>query len=177
MAAYAINAQKRKYDEVGTQRTTVAVTATISTVNLPRCCRCDTVVDTAGEFVHAETIPAEVLFEQGQFQFSQITYSLYSKLRQLVSCNFADYRRASDRKRQQKQHGHLRSFSKGQRDSNGRHVFQRLSLPRPSALACQSASGVLQRRDLSPGACNRDQRTGSVVDTASEICGAVVPSK
>jgi hypothetical protein len=25
-------------------------------------------------------------------------------------------------------------------------------------------------------ACNRDQRTGSVMDKASEICGAVVPS-
>ena len=43
-----------------------------------------------------------MLFEQRQFQFSQITYSLYPKLRQLVSCNFADSRQASDRKRQQK---------------------------------------------------------------------------
>ena len=58
-----------------------------------------TVVDPACEFVQAETIPAEVLFERGQFQLSQITYSLHSKLRQLVSCNFADSRQASDRKR------------------------------------------------------------------------------
>ena len=61
-----------------------------------------TVVDPACEFVQAKTIPAEVLFEQGQFQFSQISHRLYSELRQLVPCNFADSRQASDRKRQEK---------------------------------------------------------------------------
>jgi len=35
-------------------------------------------VDTAAEFVQAETVAPEVLFEHGQFQLSQISYSLCS---------------------------------------------------------------------------------------------------
>ena len=58
-------------------------------------------VDTEGKLVQTLTIAAEVLFEHGQVQSSQVVHRLCSKFRQLLSGNFADARQASNRQRQQ----------------------------------------------------------------------------
>ena len=59
-------------------------------------------VDTEGKLVQALTVAAEVLFEHGQVESSQIPHRLCSQCRQLLFRNFADARQASDRQRQQK---------------------------------------------------------------------------
>ena len=60
------------------------------------------IVDTAGKLVQALTVAAEVMFEYGQVESSQIPHRLCSKFRQLLSRNFADARQASNRQWQQK---------------------------------------------------------------------------
>ena len=60
------------------------------------------IVDTEGKLVQALTIAAEVVFEYGQVESSQIPHRLCSKFRQLLSRNFADARQASNRQWQQK---------------------------------------------------------------------------
>src|ERR1035441_4657533 len=81
----------------------VALKSILDGYRLGRPVRDDLVmVDTEGKLVQALTIPAEVLFEYGQVESSEIPYRLCSKFRQLLSRNFADARQASNRQWQQK---------------------------------------------------------------------------
>ena len=60
------------------------------------------IVDTAREFVQAPTVTAELILKHAQIGGSQIPYRLYSKFRQLLSCNLANAGQASNRQWQEK---------------------------------------------------------------------------
>ena len=60
------------------------------------------VVNTTGKLVQAQTIAAELGFEYGQIETSQIFYCLYSEFGQLLSRNLADSGQTSNRQWQKK---------------------------------------------------------------------------
>ena len=55
-----------------------------------------------GEFVQAPAVAAELILKYAQLEGAQIPNRLYSKFRQLLSCNFANARQPFDPQRQQK---------------------------------------------------------------------------
>jgi hypothetical protein len=57
------------------------------------------IVGTSGKLVQAQTIVAELVFEYGQIETSQIFYRLYSEFCQLLSGHFADSGQAPNRQR------------------------------------------------------------------------------